>query len=151
MEAKARGDFEILNKKAQGMKMMVDAAGGSKEAFQMLMLEHIDHLAETGAKAISNIKFDKIVVWDSGKGVNGSDGNATANFLKGIAGALPPTMHMMKDIGGVDLPKYFGSLVDENVDAVKNVKINNNSVPKNNVNVAEIVTKKSDGSYQKGK
>ena len=30
------------------------------------MLEKLDTLAETSAKAISNIKFDKVVVWDSG-------------------------------------------------------------------------------------
>ncbi len=32
----------------------------------MLMLEHLDNLAEASAKAISNIKFDKIVVWENG-------------------------------------------------------------------------------------
>jgi flotillin len=41
------------------MKMIVDSAGGAKPAFQLLMLEHVDKLAETAAKAISNIKFDK--------------------------------------------------------------------------------------------
>lgn len=71
------------------MKMMVDAAGGPKEAFQMMMLEHIDHLAETGAKAISNLKIDKVMVWD---GARGDGSNATANFVKGLANALPPTM-----------------------------------------------------------
>ena len=34
------------------------------EAFQMLMLEHFDDLVEASARAISNIKFDKVVVWD---------------------------------------------------------------------------------------
>ena len=30
------------------------------------MLEHLDNLAEASAKAISNIKFDKVVVWENG-------------------------------------------------------------------------------------
>ena len=30
------------------------------------MLEHLDALAEASAKAISNIKFDKVVVWEGG-------------------------------------------------------------------------------------
>ena len=34
------------------------------------MLEHFDKLAEASAKAISNIKFDKVVVWENG-GKNG--------------------------------------------------------------------------------
>ena len=39
------------------------------------MLEHLDTLAETAAKAISNIKFDKVVVWEGG----GANGNGTSN------------------------------------------------------------------------
>ena len=46
------------------------ACGGSTQAFQMLMLEHLDNLADASARAISNIKFDKIVVWENG-GQNG--------------------------------------------------------------------------------
>src|SRR5262245_14803346 len=64
LEAEARGQYEILAKKAEGMRMLVEAAGGAKEAFQLMMLEHVDKLAETSAKAISNIKFDKVIVWD---------------------------------------------------------------------------------------
>ncbi len=94
------------------MRLMVESAGGSKEAFQMLMLEHVDHLADASAKAISNLKFDKIVVWDSGQNSE-NGGSATSNFIKGIATALPPTLHMMSDIAGVELPKYFGSLQPE--------------------------------------
>ncbi|MBK7876444.1 MAG: flotillin family protein [Planctomycetes bacterium] len=108
LEAEARGNFEILAKKGDGLKRIVESCGGSQAAFQMLMLEHIDGLSKTAAQAISNIKFDKIVVWDGG----GADGkSATSNFLRGIAGALPPTMQMMKDIGGVQMPEYFGKLV----------------------------------------
>ena len=103
------------------MRLMVESAGGSKEAFQMLMLEHVDHLADASAKAISNLKFDKIVVWDSGQ-TSENGGSATSNFIKGIATALPPTMHMMKDIAGVDLPKYFGSLQEEENKMKKNKK-----------------------------
>jgi flotillin len=69
----------------------------------MLMLEHLDTLSANAANAIANIKFDKVVVWDGGNGT-------TANFLQSLAGALPPTMKIMKDIGGVDMPEYFGKL-----------------------------------------
>jgi flotillin len=102
LEAEARGNFEILAKKGEGLKQIVEACGGSKEAFQMLMLEHLDNLAEASSRAISNIKFDKIVVWENG-GENGRTN--TANFISGMAKTLPPMMQVMKDIGGVELPE----------------------------------------------
>ena len=68
LEAEARGQYEILAKKGEGLKQIVEACGGAKQAFQLMMLEHLDKLAETSAKAISNIKFDKIVVWENGGG-----------------------------------------------------------------------------------
>ena len=111
LEAEARGNYEILAKKGQGLKMIIESCGGAQPAFQMLMLEHIEELSKTAAAAIANVKFDKVVVWDGGA-ANGKDGtNATGNFLRGLASSLPPMMHMMKDIGGVEMPEYFGKLV----------------------------------------
>jgi len=111
--AEARGNYEILAKKGEGLKRIIDSCGGSQAAFQMMMLEHIDELSKTAAMAISNIKFDKVVVWDSGAAKDGS--SATSNFVKGVASSLPPMMHMMSEIGGVKMPEYFGKLVDESV------------------------------------
>jgi flotillin len=108
LEAEARGQYEIMSKKADAMKELVIAAGGAKEAFQLLMIEHLDTLAETSAKAISNIKFDKVVVWDGG-GANG----ATSGFLQSMANTLPPMMHVLRDIAGVELPSYLGSIASE--------------------------------------
>jgi len=114
LEAEARGQYEILAKKGEGLKRIVEACGGSQEAFQMLMLEHLDHLSETAAKAIANVKFDKVIVWDNGQ--NGKDGagggNAAANFLRGLGYSLPPMLQIMKDIGGVEMPEYFGRLLN---------------------------------------
>jgi flotillin len=101
LEAEAKGQYEIMAKKAEGLRMIVDACGGSQQAFQMLMLEHLDNLAEASSKAISNIKFDKIVVWENGNGQNGS----TSGFLQSMARTMPPMMQVLKDIGGVDLPE----------------------------------------------
>jgi flotillin len=109
LEAEAKGNYEILAKKGEGLREIVQACGGSQQAFQMLMLEHMDRLSDNAAKAISNIKFDKIVVWDGG---NKDGKSGTAGFLNGLAGALPPALSMMKDIGGVEMPEFFGKLVD---------------------------------------
>ncbi len=112
LEAEARGQYEILAKKGEGLKQIVASCGGAQEAFQMLMLEHLDHLAETAAKAIANIKFDKVIVWDGG--ANGGAGpNGVAGFVRNMAGALPPLMQIMKDIGGVEMPEYFGRLAEQ--------------------------------------
>lgn len=107
LEAEARGQYELLAKKADGLRQIVQACGGSKEAFQMLLLEHLDHLADASAKAISNIKFDKVVVWEGGQG------NSTGNFLQSLSRTLPPMLSTLKDIGGIELPESLVKLTDE--------------------------------------
>ncbi len=117
LEAQARGEYEILAKKGEGLKRIIDACGGAQPAFQMMMLEHVEALAATAATAISNIKFDKVVVWDSGKGVDGSGG--AAGFLQSLARSIPPMMNLMQDVGGVKMPEFFGKVVgDATADAV---------------------------------
>ena len=101
LEAEARGQYEILAKKGEGFKRIIDACGGAQPAFQLLMLEHIDQLTEASAKAISNIKFDKIVVWEGG-GANGT--SSTANFLQNMTRSMPPMMQVLKDVAGIELP-----------------------------------------------
>ncbi len=114
LQAQARGEYESLARKAEGLKMIIESCGGSDKAFQMLMLEHMDKLAETAAVAISNIKFDKVVVWEGGAAnghANGAGhGSATAGFLQGMARSMPPMMQVIKDIGGVELPDYLGRM-----------------------------------------
>ncbi len=107
LDAEARGQFEILAKKGEGLQRIVEACGGAKEAFQLLMLEHLDVLAESSAKAISNIKFDKVVVWEGG----GSNGRgSTAEFLQNMTKTLPPMMHVLRDVAGVELPESLVKL-----------------------------------------
>ncbi len=106
LEAEGRGQYEVLKGKADGLRALVESCGSSQAAFQMLMLEHLDKLAETAASAIANVKFDKVVVWDGG----GENGGGAAGFVRRLGGMLPPMMQIMKDIGGVDMPEYFGKL-----------------------------------------
>jgi flotillin len=108
LEAQARGEYEILAKKAAGLKEIVEGCGDVQAAFQMLMLEHIDHLADSSARALSNIKFDKITVWDGGNG-----GAGAASFLQSLGRSWPPLLDIMKNIGGVELPEFFGKLVKD--------------------------------------
>ncbi len=114
LEAEARGQFEILAKKGEGLKKIIEACGSPQAAFQLLMLEHMDALADASAKAISNIKFDKVVVWEGSGGGNGAAGaSSTASFLQNMARMMPPMMQVMKDIGGVEVPEYLAKLTSE--------------------------------------
>ena len=110
LEAEAKGQFEILAKKGDGLKRIIEACGGSNEAFQLLMLEHLETLAETSAQAISNIKFDKIVVWENG---GNGQGGSTSNFLHNLSHTLPPMLQVMKDIGGIEVPEYLAKLTPD--------------------------------------
>jgi flotillin len=136
LEAEARGNYEILAKKGEGLKQIVQACGGSTQAFQMLMLEHLDNLADASARAISNIKFDKVVVWEGG-GQNGR--SSTADFLSGMAKSLPPMMQVMRDIGGVELPS---SLVKLGADETNGATTASTSAPATNGNGPAVVKEK---------
>ena len=112
LEAEARGQYEILAKKGEGLQRIIEACGGAQPAFQLMMLEHLDKLTEASAKAISNIKFDKIIVWEGG-GANGA--SSTANFLQNMSRSLPPMMQVLKDVAGIELPE---TLLKVQTDAV---------------------------------
>jgi flotillin len=93
------------------LRCNIEACGGAQQAFQLLMLEHLDKMVEASARAISNIKFDKVVVWENGGG-NGATGN-TAGFLHSLARTMPPMMQVLKDIGGVELPETLARFSPE--------------------------------------
>jgi len=115
LEAQARGEYEILAKKGEGLREIVQGCGDAEQAFKLLMLEHIDHLADASSAAIANIKFDKVTVWDSG---NGDGKGGASGFLRGLGQSMPPLMDVMRSIGGVELPDYLGKLVREDGDDV---------------------------------
>ena len=56
-----RGQYALLKAKADGLGQILGQCNrDSQAAFKLLMLDHLDHLSEQTAKAISNIKFDKV-------------------------------------------------------------------------------------------
>lgn len=99
--AAARGEYEMLARKAEGLGMLVQNCGGPDKAFQLLMLDQLQPLARESAKAISNIKFDKVVVWDGGSS-DGKGGSAASNFVRGLTGAVPPALDVLKHVGGFE-------------------------------------------------
>jgi len=112
MEAESRGNLEILVKQAEGFKAMVESAGENpREAVLLMIADKLPELVKLQVEAIKNIKIDKVTVWDSG---NGSEkGGSTANFLKGMAGSIPPLEDLFS-MAGMELPSYLkGNKVDE--------------------------------------
>ena len=81
----------------------------------MMMLDHFDELVSASGKAISGIKFDKVVVWD-GAGENGK--TATANWLHQMSKTLPPMLEVMKEIGGVEFPDVLSKIKSDSAPSV---------------------------------
>ncbi|HUE41616.1 MAG TPA: SPFH domain-containing protein [Chthoniobacterales bacterium] len=105
--AEADGTESILTKKAAGFRDLIETCGGAAGAQNMLITEQLPNIVREQVNAISNLKIDKVTVWDSGKNANGKTG--TADFLSGMIGALPP-LHELARNAGLDLPTYLGQL-----------------------------------------
>lgn len=112
MEAQARGAQEILIKQADGMRELVNAAGGNADsAIKLILANNMEELMKIQVEAIKNIKIDKVTVWDGGsKGENGK--TATADFISGIMKAVPPMGEMFNQ-AGMELPKFLGEKIDD--------------------------------------
>ena len=112
MEAQARGAQEILVKQADGMRELVNAAGGNADsAIKLILANNMEELMKIQVEAIKNIKIDKVTVWDGGsKGENGK--TATADFISGIMKAVPPLGEMFNQ-AGMELPKFLGEKIDD--------------------------------------
>ncbi|MFA4943891.1 MAG: SPFH domain-containing protein [Lentisphaeria bacterium] len=108
MEAEAAGLLAILEKKAAGFDALVKAAGNRAELASLLLVtEQLPKLVEEQVKAISNLKIDKVTVWEGGKTADGK--TQTAGFLSGLVGALPPLHELTKNVG-IQLPEYLGKM-----------------------------------------
>ena len=110
-EAEAAGIRQVLDSKAAGYSALVQSCTGDARAVAtLLMVEKLEDIVERQVEAISNLKIDKVVVWDSG----GGDGQAssTAGFVSSLIKALPP-LHDVAAMAGVELPGYLGHVADE--------------------------------------
>ena len=106
LAGEAQGRMEILTKMAEGFRDIVLAAAGSPDkAAQLMIVDKLEQIAEVQASAISNIDFEKVVVFDGGKG------DAVGNFLGGLTQALPP-FHEVAKMAGIELPAFLGEMAD---------------------------------------
>ena len=111
MEAEAKGNQEILTKQAEGMRKLVEAAGGdANAAVKLIVADKLEELISIQEEAIKNIKIDKITVWDTGAGADGK--GSTANFLSGLMQSVPPLDDLFKQ-AGMSLPDFLGEDIQE--------------------------------------
>ncbi len=130
MEAEAAGLEAILSRKARGFEHLVAASRGRPELASLLLVtEQLPKLVEEQVKAIANLEIDSITVWEGGRG--GGDGTgktATADFVSGLVGSLPPLHELTKNVG-IKLPEYFGTAAVEggtshaSIDAAKRAEL----------------------------
>ncbi len=106
MEAEAKGQQEILTRQAEGMKAIVEAAGGdANAAVKLLIAEKLEDLIAIQVEAVKNIKIDKVTVWDSGQNADGQ--NSTAGFISGLMKSVPPLNDLFRQ-AGMELPDLLG-------------------------------------------
>ena len=108
-EAEANGMRKLLTAKADGYRKLVESVDGdSQAAATLLMIEKLEELVSRQVEAISNLKIDKITVWDSG---GNGDGSSTSNFISNLFKSLPP-LQDISEMAGFELPGYLGKMKD---------------------------------------
>ena len=119
-QAEAEGVQQVLEAKAAGYRQLMEAAADNPQvAPTLLLIEQLPELVAQQVKAISNLRIDKVTVWDSGRGTSsGIDGKAgvggaTSDFLSGLIGSLPPVHELAKQ-AGVELPGALGRVNETN-------------------------------------
>lgn len=111
MEAQARGVQEVLSKQAEGFANLVKAAGGSADsAVQLMLVDKIEELVKIQVEAVKNLNIDKVTVWDSAGGKDGS--SSTANFLSGMMKSIPPLSDTFK-MAGLQIPAFLGKQIED--------------------------------------
>lgn len=131
-EAEAEGVRKLLAAKADGYRQLVDSVGGDTQAAAtLLMVEQLEELVSRQVEAISNLKIDRITVWDSGGNGNGS---STSNFISSLFRSLPP-LQDISEMAGFELPEYLGKMMDK--DGLHDDFISENVVPEDVVTVVD--------------
>jgi len=103
LDAQARGAREILQRQAEGLHEIVQAANGDPDKAALLMItDQLPELVKTQVEAVKNLKIDKVTVWDT-MGGDGGNTPTTARFMSGLLKSLPPLQNIF-DMAGMKLP-----------------------------------------------
>lgn len=69
-EARAKGSLQLSKSKAAGLQLLSHAYGSPEALFKFSALDHLEEITEHAAKALENVQFDKVVIWDSANASN---------------------------------------------------------------------------------
>jgi len=120
-DAEARGTQAVLEAKAEGYRKMMEACAANPDiAPTLLLIEQLPTLVDAQVQAISNLKIDKITVWEGGGGANGQ--TSTANFLRNIVQVLPPLTDLARQ-AGIKLPDALGQIEEMANMSIKNPQV----------------------------
>jgi flotillin len=104
-QAEAEGVQQLLEAKAAGYRSLVASTGGDTQAAAtLLLIEKMEELVGKQVEAISNLKIDKITVWDSG---GSGGGSTTSDFIANLVRSFPP-LHELSEMVGIELPEFLG-------------------------------------------
>lgn len=144
--AEAEGIRKVLEAKALGYRELLSVPGTDPKMIPtLLVVEKLPEIIAEQVKAISNLKIDKVTVWDSGQG-GANDTTSTAGFLRGMIGSLPP-IHELAEQAGVELPDFLGTLMNHG-QPVKNVQ---NEAAQDQDDDTPTKAKRPDSTPEKGK
>lgn len=124
--AEAEGTRKLLEAKAEGYRRLVESVGGNAQAAStFLMIEKLEELVSRQVEAISNLKIDKITVWDSG---GTGDGSSTSNFISNLFKSLPP-LQEISEMAGLELPEYLGKVKSQGTNGAVEGEVIHNEIP----------------------
>lgn len=114
-EAEAGGIRKVSIAEADGLKAKAEAWNAYGEAAKLnLILETYTKVAEKGAEALGQVKFDKVVAIDGG---DSKGGNSVSRLMNAAPGALVKFMEQMKAATGIDIEEFLkGYLSKEKLD-----------------------------------
>jgi flotillin len=125
-QAEAEGP-QAARIQSRGYRKLIESVGGDAQAAStLLMIEKLEELVSRQVEAISNLKIDKITVWDSG---GNGDGSSTSNFISNLFKSLPP-LQEISEMAGFELPEYLGKVRSQNINSLDNGK-STDPAPKN--------------------
>ena len=109
LKKKAEGEgmemVAVLAGKASGFRQIVQAAGSSDAASNLLVTEQLTRIVELQSGAVKGLKFDKVIVM--GNGGDSSVGGFVQNLVKDT---LP--LHELGKSVGLELPSFLGKSTD---------------------------------------
>ncbi|MCF7920685.1 MAG: flotillin family protein [Candidatus Cloacimonetes bacterium] len=108
MQAEALGLFQILEKKADGFRQLVNAAGNSSDmAIKLLLAEQMTDLLGIQAQAVKDLNIDQVTVWSNG---NEKGDSSVSGHVHDLFSVLPPLQDILT-MKGMGLPEFLAKTV----------------------------------------